>query len=363
MVAKRTPRTPRTPGKPPRRPPPRADAGRLARALSGALLASAALAPPALAAPAEDEARRHFRAGVNLLEDPEGARYEEAYQEFKTAYELAQEPKILGNVALCAMKLERDGEALEAYQRYLQAVPDVEPDERAQVLRDLQTLGAGLVRISIGADAPGVRVLDTRLAANGRKVVNLYGPSNGHIEVGIHAGHHVLIASAPGRADATWEFSAAAGAREAHSFALPAPKGASAAPPRAGGPEGRPGRAPPLAPWLLAGVGGAAAAGGAVAGLIALRKEAALVDNCPQNLCSPGVAEADRRSLRATADLSTGLLVGGGALATVGLGWLLFGPSGGPDRPAAAAAAAPARAAFGGACAPQGCVGTLRLDF
>jgi hypothetical protein len=360
MVALRTPQTPRTPS---RRLPPQAAAGRLARALSGALLAGAALAPPALAAPADDEARRHFRAGVNLLEDPEGARYEEAYQEFKTAYEIAQEPKILGNVALCAMKLERDGEAIEAYQRYLQVVPDVEPEERAQVLRDLQTLGAGLVRISIGANAPGVRLLDTRLAANGRKVVNLYGPSSGRIELSIHAGHHILIASAPGRADATWEFSAAAGAREEHTFVLPAPKGAADARPRVDGPEERPGRAPPLAPWLLAGVGSAAAAGGAVAGIIALRKEAALVDKCPQNLCSHDVAEADRRSLRATANLSTGLLVGGGALAAVGLGWLLFGPSGSPDRPAGAAAAPPARAAFGGACAPQGCVGTLRLDF
>jgi len=33
-----------------------------------------------------DEARKHFNAGVALLRDPDGARYEEAYREFKVAY-------------------------------------------------------------------------------------------------------------------------------------------------------------------------------------------------------------------------------------------------------------------------------------
>jgi len=37
-------------------------------------------------APITDEARTHFSAGVNLLRDPDGARYEEAYREFKAAY-------------------------------------------------------------------------------------------------------------------------------------------------------------------------------------------------------------------------------------------------------------------------------------
>ncbi|HKY36226.1 MAG TPA: hypothetical protein VJN18_09825, partial [Polyangiaceae bacterium] len=33
-----------------------------------------------------DKARAHFTAGVSLLQDPDGARHEEAYREFQAAY-------------------------------------------------------------------------------------------------------------------------------------------------------------------------------------------------------------------------------------------------------------------------------------
>jgi pimeloyl-ACP methyl ester carboxylesterase len=77
-----------------------------------------------------DEARTHFKAGVSLLQDPEGERVEEAYREFKAAYAISKSPKILGNMGFCAMRLERDGEAIEAYSQYLREVPDIDADER-----------------------------------------------------------------------------------------------------------------------------------------------------------------------------------------------------------------------------------------
>ena len=98
---------------------------------------------------ASDPARQQFRAGIAYLEDPEGARYEDAYAAFKKAYELSKSPKVLGNIGLCAMKLERDGEAIEAYQRYLKEVPDIDPDERAQIEGDLPTLVASAARVAI----------------------------------------------------------------------------------------------------------------------------------------------------------------------------------------------------------------------
>src|SRR5678815_3697575 len=66
-------------------------------------------AGPARAADAEisPQARAHFRAGVNFLDDPDGARYGEAYREFKAAYALSPSWKIIGNIGLTAMKLER----------------------------------------------------------------------------------------------------------------------------------------------------------------------------------------------------------------------------------------------------------------
>src|SRR4051812_18719060 len=71
------------------------------------------------------EARARFSAGVNLLKDPEAPRYEEAYREFKAAYAASPSYKILGNLGLCAMKLERDEEAIDAYERYLKEGKDL----------------------------------------------------------------------------------------------------------------------------------------------------------------------------------------------------------------------------------------------
>ncbi len=50
------------------------------------------------------EARRQFDAGVSLLDDPDGAKYEDAYRAFKRAYELSKSAKVLGNIGFCAMK-------------------------------------------------------------------------------------------------------------------------------------------------------------------------------------------------------------------------------------------------------------------
>jgi tetratricopeptide (TPR) repeat protein len=99
-------------------------ARRFVRATSVALAVQLTAASIPLVAFADvqitEEARQHFKAGVNLLNDPDGPRYEEAYREFKAAYASSPSYKILGNLGLCAMKLERDGEAIEYYDRYLQ---------------------------------------------------------------------------------------------------------------------------------------------------------------------------------------------------------------------------------------------------
>ena len=54
-----------------------------------------------------------------MLQDPKAPRYEDAYREFKAAYAASPSYKILGNLGLCAMKIERDAEAIDAYEKYL----------------------------------------------------------------------------------------------------------------------------------------------------------------------------------------------------------------------------------------------------
>lgn len=56
--------------------------------------------PAAPSAAAKEQARLHFAAGVNLLRDPEKARFEEAYAELKRAYDLVRSPSFLGAIVV-----------------------------------------------------------------------------------------------------------------------------------------------------------------------------------------------------------------------------------------------------------------------
>src|SRR5215831_5001351 len=184
--------------------------------------ASLVLGSPARGADPEPsaEARRHFRAGVALLEDPEGQRFEEAYIEFKTAYDLSHSPKVLGNLGLCAMKLERDGEAIRAYERYLTEVPDIDRDERTQIVHDLETMRTSAVHLTVTTTKKGVVVVDVRTPVQGSAVRNEYEVHDDRLEVLIHPGQHRLSVRVDGLDKESWQFSAPGGAKVAHHFAL-----------------------------------------------------------------------------------------------------------------------------------------------
>ncbi|MGO8997301.1 MAG: hypothetical protein ACLQVI_28635 [Polyangiaceae bacterium] len=164
------------------------------------------------------EARARFSAGVNLLKDPDGPRYEEAYREFKAAYASSPSYKILGNLGLCAMKLERDDEAIQAYEKYLAQGKDLDPAEIAQVKTDLQTLKAGVVYVSVASDPPGAKVVDTRLPVRGDKITNIYGPVTQTARLGIRQGSHQMTAKLDGYPDVTWEFEAGSAEIPPHTF-------------------------------------------------------------------------------------------------------------------------------------------------
>jgi hypothetical protein len=174
--------------------------------------------------PISEEARAHFKAGVNLLEDPDGARYEEAYREFKAAYQASPSWKILGNLGICAYRLERDGEALTAFEKYLQeGKKEIEAGERAQVERDAQTVRAGLVRVSLSSDPPGAAVSDERIPISGNSIRNPYPALAAPTELGVRAGRHRFVASLPGRPDSVWEVDLEPGQKVEHVFAFGAP--------------------------------------------------------------------------------------------------------------------------------------------
>jgi len=192
-----------------------------------------------------EQARTHFRVGVSYLNDPAGPRYEDALREFVAAHKAAPNSwKTLNNIGLCALNLERDQEAIDAYQQALELAGD-EGDAkwRQDVERDIATLKAGLVRVTIKVEPPGATLVDERLPTSGKPILNRYENPTGSFELGIHAGRHRLSAIS-GSKSAVWEFDAQAGAVLSHDFSLEAPTPSatppSAIPPPAPSAEARP---------------------------------------------------------------------------------------------------------------------------
>lgn len=297
-----------------------------------AALLSAALAAPEVVARAPssevtitDRARAHFQAGVNYLQDPDGARYEEAYREFKAAYAEAPSWKILGNLGIAAMKLERDGEAIEAFEKYLQEGGEqLDAAERAQFERDLQTLRASLVTLTVESLPPGAVLVDERTTAQAQRIVNQYGPLTQAITMGIRPGQHRLTARLAGYQDATWDLDARPGTAVTHRFELqpvaPAPAAAPvAAPPATPGPSteaamvdvGKSPRPVPLGVYVGAAATGALALGAGVVGVMALGKHSDYDEAIEQG---DRAAAEDAKDSGETLNLVTDVLWGAAAV-------------------------------------------------
>jgi tetratricopeptide (TPR) repeat protein len=165
-----------------------------------------ALATPARAQPqpqelpVSDEARRAFELGVALLQDRAGPRYAEAYEAFNRAYAATPTPKILGNLGLCAMMLERDGEAIAHYERYLAEVHDADPSEVARIRRDLAELEQRSGTLIVELNVSGASMEDRRLPPGATPIVNRYEARGGRFQERLRAGIHDIEVQVPGRA-------------------------------------------------------------------------------------------------------------------------------------------------------------------
>jgi hypothetical protein len=249
------------------------------------LLAVCLMASPAAAAdsPITEEARQHFNAGVAYLQDPDGARYGEAYQEFLAAYAASPSWKILGNLGIAAMKLERDGEAVEAFSKYLQeGGADIDPAEREQITRDMNTLKTNLVGLTLEATPPGAIIIDERIPPSGNAVVNRYGPVNGPTRVGVKAGKHRITAQLDGYDTSVWEITVQPGADQTHTFALKKTPPPSSGSPVTfnGAPVDKPNSGLRIASYAAFGVGVVGLAGGTIFSLSAKSKADEAKDLC-----------------------------------------------------------------------------------
>jgi len=197
----------------------------------GAALALCSARGYAADSPVVQEGKRAFKAGVLLLQDPDGAKYDEALVEFRRAYQALGTWKVLGNIGLCALKLERDGEAIEAYEKYLAGGrAEIDKEEREQVERDLLRLRNQLVKVHVEAPA-GTQLSDDRTTTQGSHIGNLYTMSAATMDLGLHPGHHLIVAKGA-QGQARWEVDMVPASSISHKFELggAAPAPAPAAP-------------------------------------------------------------------------------------------------------------------------------------
>ena len=114
-----------------------------------ALFALACLATVAQAQPAKDDskvdAQSLMQSGVKLLEAKD---YLGALAVFKTAYERFQGAKILLNIGTTLKLLNRDADAANAYQRYLDA-SDTDPKRKGDIEKLLAKLDKAVGKLTI----------------------------------------------------------------------------------------------------------------------------------------------------------------------------------------------------------------------
>ncbi|MBI4700878.1 MAG: hypothetical protein HY744_06895 [Deltaproteobacteria bacterium] len=335
---------------------------RLAAAQTGAL------EPPENPTPAEmAQARVHMGAGVAFIQDPDGAKYEDAYPEFKKAYLLSGSLNALLNLAICAQKLERDGEAITLYRKYVAGKGDsIDAATKEQIQRDMPALEAVVAWVTLSTDLADVTVTDVRTPARGFPITNVYQlPAKQPVQLGIHPGRHALTASVAGKSDKVWNIELANGSAHKYDFLFEAPKPpepkpkpeAKPAPKPETKPEAKPEAEPEvkpepepepgpepqggpigLPPWhVWAAAGGTVAAGAvwAALGVVALQKNKQLKDSQGKEdeATLRGLYD-DTRNFNMAADICMGVTIAGAA-ATGVLGFLAW-PWGGEGQAASA---------------------------
>jgi len=167
-----------------------------------------------------DEARTSFRAGVKHLKatPPD---HQAAFEAFRDAYADSPSPKILGNLGLAAAKLERDGEAIKAYERYLKEAGAKSPAEQRAIDADLKSLRARVAYLRLTGLPDGAELQDRRVDGNAA-IENEYVGDGPSITLGLRAGRHEITIEAEGHAPKTLTLELSPGDEEAQGVSMTA---------------------------------------------------------------------------------------------------------------------------------------------
>ncbi len=213
------------------------------------------------------EAKKHMEAGAAFYNDPSGHKCEEALREFGKAYEKSGSLNALRGMGICALELERDGEAMELLERYIKGKGDtIDAADKKQLDADLGALKSAMATVTFELDRPKVRITTVRTPSRGFPITNRYEVGDGKTPLGLHPGNYVITAAAAGEKDQTWTVELGNGEIGEHSFLFSGSAGAAPIAPVAGGdtppgqsttppPEDEGGERPiPTTVWIFGGL-------------------------------------------------------------------------------------------------------------
>lgn len=151
----------------------------------------------------EEDARRYFQNGVDLITSKQ-PNYQDAFYQFQLAYrESGNNWKVLGNLGLCALKLERDQDAVAYYEDYLsRGGAEIAQEERSAIERDLLLLKGNLATVVLTSQAGEVKLFDRREGSSAPP--QPYTMLDGKLELRLRAGSHTITARAAER-QLVWE--------------------------------------------------------------------------------------------------------------------------------------------------------------
>jgi hypothetical protein len=239
---------------------------RLGPALAALLAVPTWLAPlPAVAEPGSpaaqsdvDQAQERYKRALDLFND---GSYDAALLEFRRAYELAPNYRVLYNIALVNVQLNDYAGAVNAFEKYLASGgTEVPPARVEEVKRELIRLTPRVATLKITTDVPGAEVSVDDLSIGKTPFAQ---PTR------VNAGRRRVSVAIEGKIPQTRVVEAAGGDSVEVKFELDAPVEAAAPAPVQATPA--PVEEPRHAPWFAWTLTGAFAAGTAVTGVLALK--------------------------------------------------------------------------------------------
>ncbi len=279
---------------------------------SNLLILLACVAPLLLASPGRaqtytkeqrDQASERFSAGVELVRDRD---FEAALVEFRRAYEIAPDWRILFNMGQVLQMMQRYPEAVRHFEQYLrEGGQDVAEARREQVLEEINRLKARVAYLVLDVSEPSAEVY-----VDDEKV----GTTPLTDPVAVSVGRRKVVVRKSGFAVA--EQTVEVGGRETKTltFDLEAetPERAAAPVARTDAPEAE----RPM-PWVAWGAAGALAVGAAVTGVLALGAKGDAEDEAKNETTKGKLDDAEQKAfiLGLTTDALIVGAVGVGAFA------------------------------------------------